>query len=128
MAQYFVGETSITFHFLRHVILNTHGMPDHVEAIWTIQADIAEDFVLTHPEVIYRLKSKTLDWHNYHSPLDLTLWISSIYHRKVRAGVNGIKTPYAQNKHYFSSSNPNLHLASIEDPRLSNELRSIIKI
>jgi hypothetical protein len=108
------------------VQLNRFGLPDSVEHIWTIQADVDSTTEITHPSVTERLQNKTLTWTNHYFPWDQALVASSIHHGAVRAGLIGFRQKHITNKLFYSWKSVNLHQGSIEDPRLADLLGSII--
>jgi hypothetical protein len=100
-----------------HLLLETlHRNPcaSSVQKIVFLQADIPAQTVL--PVL------KNIRLENRYCPWDPTLWLSSLVHNKIRAGLVGLTDTQAHNILTPLWRLPNLHMSSMRSKRLAHSL------
>lgn len=103
-------------------MMNDLGIPNSISSIIFLQADIDEGQRITNQNILDRIESKTLIIQNYHCFWDPTLLLSSIIHKKHRAGIRGWTQGGVQNIFSPLTRLPNLHTSHLHDRELADQL------
>jgi len=96
------------------------ALPPSVRHVVFVQADLPRSPEALPEETVRAFTGGTARLHNLSCCWDPTLLLSSVLHREVRAGIAGLRVPYAHNEVFPLWRPWNLHTSSIRDPQLRN--------
>jgi esterase/lipase superfamily enzyme len=106
--------------FLEYI--KKYNVPEQIEKIVFIQADIPYDFSIQNTVLGEKMKNGKIQVVNYYCPWDSTLVAARILHRYIPAGLVKVKNPLVHNKLFPLYSKINLHTCSINNKKFVEEI------
>lgn len=104
--------------------LKDAGLPDFVEKVIFIQADVPQSFQMPD-DVEKRLKNHQLTWENYYCHWDFALIASLFINGYIPAGLVGASSELIKNRFYPLHSYILLHISSIRSEKFIKKLLNI---
>lgn len=103
-------------------MINAIGLPQSIQSITFLQADIDSDAIISNSDVTSRLFQKTLILKNFHCFWDPTLLISSLLHKNIRIGLRPWRQLNIQNQLFPLLRLPNLHMSPLRNTKTLSKI------
>lgn len=108
--------------FLFNNYLQKYSLPECINNIAFVQADLPIDFEVKDRKITQRLRGGHLVWQNFWCFWDPALSVSTILNRKRRLGLGKSKNPYIKDRFFPLYKNFNLHVSSLYDRNLIKQI------
>ncbi len=105
--------------------IKKYSLPECVNNVSFVQADLSFDFDIKDRLVIDRIKIESLVWQNFWCFWDPALSISTFLNKKKRLGLVKSNSRYIKNYFFPLYRHPNLHVSSISDPDLVDKILKV---
>lgn len=104
---------------LLQLLNSTHPLPRSIKRIIFFQADIPTTLTQKH---VHALKEAGIQIENYFCPWDQALLTSMVLHKKLRAGLTGLRGKEVHNTFFPLWRLPNFHVSLLKEKALLRKL------